>query len=311
MILPHRISVIGAGNVGASIAYAIMLRKMPVQLLLVDIDAAMVHGQVLDLNDASFLSPTRVYEGSLTEAGQSDVVVVTAGAKQRVGETRAELVGRNERILSTVIHGMQPMNPNAMLLIVANPVEVLTSVAQCLSGLPRQQVFGSGTFLDSMRLRHHLANTLKVNDNALHCYVLGEHGDHQFIAWDAAHCGPTPIDRMPSASAINREQTMKEVRDQAYDIIKSKGATYYGIGACVASLCESLLYDRKDVRCVSTWNAELGSVVSWPAVIGRAGVEQVLTIQLGGEDERRRLAEAVQAIKDGCAQCACLKRSNA
>ena len=154
---PNRIAIIGAGSVGANIAFALILRRVAAEIVLVDIDGPRCHAQVQDLSDGAFLSSTRIREGSLNEAGKCDIIVISAGAKQRPGESRNDLVGRNMDILKGVISGMQPLRHDAILLIVANPVDVLTYFAQRMSGLPKSQVIGSGTLLDTARLRIFLA----------------------------------------------------------------------------------------------------------------------------------------------------------
>ena len=158
----HKIAIIGAGSVGSTIAYSLLLRRIAGDIILVDIDTRVRHAQALDLSDGAFLSDTTIREGDHKEAGQSDIIIVSAGAKQRDGETRVDLIDRNYSILKSVIEGMKPIRQDAILLLVANPVDVLTYFAQKLSGLPRKQVLGSGTFLDSMRLRVSLAEVVKV-----------------------------------------------------------------------------------------------------------------------------------------------------
>ena len=161
----RHVAIIGAGSVGASIAYAIMLRQLPVNISLVDVNEETTEGQTLDLGDAEFLTPTTVSHATFQQAGQADIIVITAGAKQKPGESRESLVARNESIMQSILHNIQPINPNVILLIVANPVEVLTHVAQQLSGLPKSQVLGSGTFLDTMRLRKHLGDLFSIIQN--------------------------------------------------------------------------------------------------------------------------------------------------
>ena len=174
--MPSSLAIIGAGNVGASVAYAAVLKKVASEILLVDIDEKRCEAQVLDISDAAFLSNTRIRVGTFKEAGQCDIIVITAGAAQRPGETRMDLVGRNYQILASCISEMKPFKPSTVLILVSNPVDVLTYFAQKLSGLPRSQVLGSGTYLDSARLRQSLSLKLKINENAIHAYVLGEHG---------------------------------------------------------------------------------------------------------------------------------------
>jgi len=292
----HKIAVIGAGSVGASIAYACILRRLPVEITMVDVDQRTVEGQVLDLSDVRFLSPTSIKTGTNKDAGQCDIIVITAGAKQLPNEPRTKLIGRNRSILKSVIGEMQPIRKDAILLIVSNPVDLLTYIAQQLSGLPRNQVIGTGTFLDSMRLRGYLSTKLEVQENAIHCYVLGEHGDKQFIGWSSGTIGCLPIREYPGMKGINLEDVAHNVMRKAYDIIDRKGATYYGIGGCVASLCGSILDDRRDIRPVSCWDETYQCVLSIPAVIGLHGVRNTLLLSLD-KDEESRMKTAVKDIK--------------
>jgi len=162
---PNRVAIIGAGSVGSDIAFALILRRLAAEIVLVDVDTVRCHAQVQDLSDGAFLSSTRVCEGSFKEASQCDIIVITAGAKQRPGESRTDLLGRNMGILKAVLDGMKPLRPDAILLIVANPVDILTFFAQQMSGLPRGQVIGTGTFLDTARLRIFLAEETQASQH--------------------------------------------------------------------------------------------------------------------------------------------------
>ncbi|RKO87042.1 hypothetical protein BDK51DRAFT_17692 [Blyttiomyces helicus] len=254
---PSRVAIIGAGSVGSTAAYACTLQGCASEVLLVDIDEKMRDAQVLDLQDCGFVSDTKVRAGSFADAGAADIIVITAGAKQRPGESRPELVGRNRAILASVLKNMQPIQPDAVLLIVANPVDALTSVAQQLSGLPKNQVLGSGTFLDSERLRAALADRLGVAQTAVHAYVIGEHGDSQVVAWGSATVGNTPLLQLPGMAGVNLPELAVSVRDKAQSIIAAKGATHFGIGTCVASLCAAILNDKRHVRPVSHYIPDL------------------------------------------------------
>ncbi|GAB5592457.1 hypothetical protein Unana1_07357 [Umbelopsis nana] len=296
-----KVAVIGAGSVGSTIAYALLMREVCSEILLVDIVPEVVNGQVLDLSDSAFLSSTVIRGGTYQEAGQCDVIVITAGAKQNPGESRTELIGRNYNILKNVIGSMQPLNKDATLMLVANPVDVLTSIAQKLSGLPKKQVFGSGTFLDSGRLRLILSKVLGVSELAIHAYVLGEHGDSQFIAWEAAHVGGKRLLDIPAIQALDREQIAKEVAGKAYEIIKLKGATYFGIAACVSSLTQCILLNQRHIRPLSVYNEKLGAVLSMPAVIGSHGIEEIFEIPLAPE-EQAKLEQSAKTLKEICAK---------
>jgi L-lactate dehydrogenase len=295
----HKIAIVGAGAVGASIAYACILTKVPAEVIMIDIDQHTLEGQVLDLSDVGFLSPVPISAGTIQDAGQCDIIVITAGAKQRPNEPRSALIERNYLILKDVLGGMQPIRQDAILILVSNPVDVLTYIAQQLSGLPRNRVFGSGTFLDSMRLRGELARRLQIHENALHCYVLGEHGDHQFVGWSTANIGCTPLMEHPAMKDVDLAKIEHDVMRKAYEIIERKGATCYGIGGCVASLCDTVLNNRRYVRPVSCWDEKYQVCLSTPAVIGINGIEEVMYMPLN-EKEQAAMDAAVADIKEAC-----------
>jgi L-lactate dehydrogenase len=192
-----------------------------------------------DMSDCSFMTGSKIVSGTFKDASQADVIVIAAGAKQVPGEDRIHLIERNFRILKSCISSMQPLNPSAVLLLISNPVDVLTLYAQKISGLPPSQginrnlrhwfiVIGSGTFLDTARLRSYLSTKLNVSDNAIHAYVLGEHGDSQFIAWSSAYIASTPLVEYEAMKAIDIEKIASDIKEKAYKIIDCKGSTYYG-----------------------------------------------------------------------------------
>jgi len=190
---------------------------------------------------------------------------------------------------------MQPLNPSAILLLVANPVDVLTHFALQYSGLPRSQVFGSGTFLDSARLRGILASHAGVAASSIDAMVLGEHGESQVVTWSAASIAGVPLSQLFSEQEIDREAIAKETKDKAMEIVESKGATNYGIGGVAASICKSVLFDQRNVRPVSHWQEEFGCCLSMPAVLGRKGVLRTLEMELSGE-EKRLLGESAESM---------------
>lgn len=193
---------------------------------------------------------------------------------------------------------MQPFASHTILLLVANPVDIMTHFAQQYSQLPRARVLGSGTFLDSARLRGSLASAANVSPGSVDAYVLGEHGESQFVAWSRASIGGIPLDTaLPPNANIDKEAIAKDTRTKATRIIENKGATNYGIGGVVKSICQSILFDQREIRSVSHWQAELGVCLSLPAVLGREGV--VRTVEMGlSEEEKRKLSKSAQALKE-------------
>ncbi|KAJ1657048.1 hypothetical protein IWQ61_003481 [Dispira simplex] len=292
----YTLSIIGTGAVGSSIAYAAALRELPVRILLNDVDMKRAEGEALDLSDCTFLSSTTVEVVSPKEVGQSDIIVITAGAKQNPGESRANLIDRNYKIMSSVMQGIRPINPQAKIIIVANPVEILCDIAQKLSGLPKKQVFGSGTFLDSARLRLKISQALHINETSIHCYVLGEHGDNQFVGWSAGRVGSAPVLSFEEFKNADLDSIAHEVMRKAYDIIDRKGATYYGIGACVATLVQCVLFDSQRVFPISCYNEDVNCYVSTPAVLGRDGVGRIIPVPMTTE-EHKAYDKAVESIR--------------
>ncbi|KAK9721363.1 hypothetical protein K7432_003471 [Basidiobolus ranarum] len=291
-----KISIIGTGVVGASSAYALMLRHVAPMVMLCDADPGYAHGQVMDMIDGQFLTSTKVRTATHKECGQADVIVITAGVNQKPGETRLQLIQQNYQIMKEVIEAMSPIRPDAKILVVANPVDILTYFAQKFSNLPHNQVFGSGTFLDSLRLRNILASHLGFNPTAIHSYVLGEHGDSQFVAWSCANVGNIPLLSFPEVRRLDLKKIERQAARKAYDIINLKGSTYYGIGACVSSLCESIVNDSGRIQPVSCWSVRHGLYLSLPAAIGRNGVEWIADIPLN-EEEQSSMVQTAKAMR--------------
>lgn len=214
------------------------------------------------------------------------------------GESRTDLIGRNKAILSSAISDMKPFASHTILLLVANPVDVLTYFAQEFSELPKNQVIGSGTFLDSARLRGIIAAKAQVAASSINAYVLGEHGESQFVAWSKASIGGIPLEQgLPPNTNLDKEAIAEETRNKAANIINSKGVTNYGIGGVVASICKSILFDQKNIRPLSHWQEELGVCLSIPAVVGRKGVVRTVEMELSGE-EKELLNKSAQTLKD-------------
>ncbi|KAJ2779086.1 hypothetical protein H4R18_004214 [Coemansia javaensis] len=298
----QRVSIIGGGgNVGATIAFALLAKGVSVEVLIVDKADNAAHGQAMDIDDASFSLPGTCRIGTFQEAGQSDVIIVTAGARQKPGESRSSLVDRNYEIIGSIMESMKPIRPTARILVVSNPVDVLTDIAQKTSGLPRNQVLGSGTYLDTGRLRNELSVITGVSSTSIHAYMLGEHGDNQFVGWASATIGGQPLLSHPKMAGVDREAIHERVRRKAYEIIEAKGSTYYGIGLCAANITEALLYNTSQVYSVTNYVERFGCYMSWPAAIGRGGVEQSFEVRLD-DAEKKQFDVALDAIKSACAK---------
>ncbi|KAJ4503863.1 hypothetical protein HRR78_008008 [Exophiala dermatitidis] len=283
-----RIAVLGAGSVGSAIALCLILNPVASEVVLVDPNTALRDAQVKDLGDATTYhgavggGGVRIRGGTHKEAGQCDIVVISAGAKQRHGESRTDLLGRNLAILQSATNDMKPFREDTVILIVANPCDVLTYFAQKYSGLPKSQVIGSGTFLDSARLRGILSEKIGVDASSIDAYVLGEHGETQMC--------------LPPNVTLDRKAIARETKDKAAKIIEAKGATAYGIAALSASICKSILFDQRNVRPISHWVDELGCCLSLPVVLGRRGIVRSLNMPLA-QEERDLLIQSADALK--------------
>lgn len=290
------VAIIGAGSVGAATANAIIKERCASEVIMVDLDADRCLGEVLDLSDSAYLAGCIVRTGDLKAAGQADMVIVTAGAKQRPGESRTQLIDRNVGIMSGIMDGMKPFGKDTIVMTVANPVDILTSIAQRASGLPTSRVLGSGTFLDSMRLRGEVGRILGVASSSVHLYVVGEHGDSQVAAWSSGIVGGVPLDHFPEITPKLRGDLSAYTKNKAYEIINRKGATYFGVAACAASITRAVLLNGCTVLPLSCWSEKYGMYISQPCVVGSDGVQKVLDIHLN-DDERQRLEASVSSMR--------------
>lgn len=299
---PYSIAIIGAGSVGSNIASFLLLRRIAPIILLVDTDHPLCRAQVLDLSDAAFLSNARIRSATHAEAGQADIIIISAGAKQRPGDSRLDLIGRNLKVLRSVMEGMKPIRQDAVVVMVANPVDVLTFFAQKMSGLPKGQVIGSGTFLDSLRLRALVAERAGIADTAVQIDVVGEHGDSQVVAWSSARIGSTPLSDVLPLTAEDQASLAATARDKAYDIISAKGFTSFGVAAAVSYVCESILADQRLVLPVSHWMEEFKCCLCVPAVVGMRGVVKTVWSGLSREEMQgvQRSAKGLVGIVEVC-----------
>jgi L-lactate dehydrogenase len=306
---PTRIAIVGAGSVGATLAYACLIRGVGRTIALYDLDAAKARAEVLDLNHGLQFVPMATMVGSddLEVCRGADLVVVTAGAKQRPGQTRLELARANVEMCRDLVPRLLEVAPDAILLLVTNPVDVVTYAALRYSGLPPNRVFGSGTVLDSSRLRLLIAQHCGVAVQNVHAYVAGEHGDSELPLWSSASIGSVPLLRWnvpgrPALDAAARAEIVRRVVGAAEEIIRGKGATNYAVGLAATRIIEALLYDERQVLPVSSLLDGFAGIsdvcLSVPSVIDRAGVDTVLPVPLSDEEAAglRRSAAAVRDV---------------
>lgn len=298
-----RIAIIGAGSVGATTAYAILLKNIAAEIMLIDLDETRCKGEVFDLEDAvPFYRSSRIVQGTLAQASSADIIVITAGSRQKPGQSRAELVQTNYKVVTAIAQGLKPINQQAIVIVVTNPVDVLTQCIQELIDVPRNQIIGSGTLLDTQRLRTIIKRNVGVAEQSIHVSILGEHGDSQFAAWSCAHIAGVPILDFSGLSQSTLDEYAQQAKQKAYDIIAFKQATYFGVAACVASMCEAILFDQKRVVPLSTYVPEYNVCLSVPVVLGALGVERVIAYSLS-QREQGQLEASVQAIKNTRNMC--------
>ncbi|KAF9282501.1 hypothetical protein BGZ68_005940 [Mortierella alpina] len=296
-----QMAIIGAGSVGSSIAFACLMRSVVSELLINDFNSKVCEGQVLDLQDAAFVSSTKVRVGTPKECGQADIIVITAGARQKPNETRDELVQRNEDILKSVLDGLQPIKPSAILVLVANPVNILTCMAQKLSGLPSHQVIGTGTFLDSIRFRVAMKERLAVSETSVHAYVVGDHGDKQVAVWSSARVAGKPLVSFEELKDIDRVGEAKKVARKAYGIIDLKGATSFGIAAVVSDLALCITLNKLTVIPLSTYCERFNACLSFPVSLGTNGIERIVYPDMD-ENEIAMVEASAKATRDACSK---------
>lgn len=298
---PSKIAIIGAGAVGATTAYAAAIRNVAAEIVLIDINEKKEEGEVLDIHDGiCFVETGCIKRGNFENAADADIIIITAGLPQKLGETRLDLVNKNKEILKSIFKGIGKIKNGAIVIMVANPVDVLTYLAQKISGLPKNQVFGSGTILDTARLKAEIAKRLKVSPQSVHGYVIGEHGDTEFVAWSTVTVGGVPITKMKKFSAKDYKDIEEKVRKEAYEIISRKGATFYGIALVLADLVEAILYNQHKILPVAPnltdWNGVSDVCMGTPTVIGRNGVERVWPVELNA-DEKKKLKKSAETLK--------------
>lgn len=289
--------IVGTGNVGSSIAYALLNQRTAVkELVLTDINSEDAKGEVMDLSDALAVAPSylKLKAGDYNDAKDADICIITAGANQKSGETRTDLVKKNAKITKEIVEAVMNSGFDGIFLVVSNPVDTLTFLTYKYSGLAPERVIGSGTVLDSARLRYDLARKLDVHPKSVHAYQVGEHGDSEFALWSLATVGGEKIERL--VSKTDRTQIELDTRNRAYEIIRKKGATYYGIGACVTQIVNCILNDEKRVLSVSNYDDNNEIYDGFPAVVGRNGVERRLELPLD-EKEAIKLQRSANAIK--------------
>lgn len=303
-----KIAIVGSGSVGATIAYAVMMRGLVRHLLLVDKRPDKAKAEAMDLNHgAMFVPPVEITHGDIDECSGARVVVVTAGAKQQSGQSRLDLAAANAEMYRSLIPAIVRTAPDALLLIVSNPVDVLTEVALRLSGFPAERVIGSGTVLDTSRFRFLIGRHFGLSVTNVHAYIIGEHGDSEVPVWSSAQVGNVPLahlelPRRPKLDARNKKEIVQGVRDAAAQVIRAKGATNWAIGLAVTQVLQAILRDERLVLTVTRHLERVygvsGVCLSIPWLVTGRGAETPFTIPCDVEEVAafRRSAEVIQGV---------------
>ncbi|MBE5938876.1 MAG: L-lactate dehydrogenase [Lachnospiraceae bacterium] len=299
--------MIGCGFVGSATVFSLMQSGLFSEIVLIDVDKAKAEGEAMDISHGIPLQRhMKIYAGDYTDIADAAIVIISAGANQKPDETRLDLVNKNVAILKSILEEIKKIEFNGMLIIVANPVDILTYVAIKLSGLPEERVIGSGTVLDTARLKYELGEHLEVDSRSVHAFIIGEHGDSEIAAWSSANISGIPIDdfcEMRGHSHYDEaaRQIAERVKNSAYEIIERKGATYYGVAMAVRRICEVIIRDEKSILPVSTMiHGEYGIkdvALSMPVIVGKNGIETHVPISLN-EKEANKLIKSAEILKE-------------
>ena len=299
--------MIGCGFVGSACVFSLMQSCLFSEIAMIDADNARAEGEALDISHGiPFAKPMKIYAGNYDDIENASIIIITAGANQKPGETRLDLVHRNVEIFKSILSEIKQRDFKGILLIVSNPVDILTTVAIKLSGLPENRVIGSGTVLDTARLKYSIGEHLNVDSRSVHAFIIGEHGDSEIAAYSSANVSGIPLNKFCEMRGhYNHEKDTDKiaqtVKNSAYEIISRKKATYYGIAMSVKRICEAIVRDEKSILPISSMlHGEYGISdisLSMPAIVGKNGVETLVPIQLNDE-EAKRLKESANNLKD-------------
>ena len=311
MVNIQKAAMIGCGAVGATSAFSLMQSGLFSELVLIDANQQKAEGEATDLSHGlPFGRPMKIYAGTYDDLADCYLIIITAGAAQKPDETRIDLVNKNVKIFKSIIPEIVKRNTEGILLVVSNPVDILTYVTLKLSGFPTNRVIGSGTVLDTARLKYLLGEHLQVDSRSIHAFIIGEHGDSELAGWSSANVSGVDLNHFCELRGhYNHMEAMEriytDVRDSAYEIIEKKGATYYGIAMAVRRICESIIRNEHSILPISSLicgHYGLEDVcMGVPTVVGRNGAETVLDIPLNGLEQRKLMAsaDALRKVLDG------------
>lgn len=296
--MKNKVVIIGCGNVGMSYAYALLNQRTHVnELVLIDINTKRVEGEVMDLNHCLAYSPSKINIklGNYEDCKDAKIVVIAAGANQDIGETRMDLIHKNSKIFKSIVESVMSSGFNGIFLVATNPLDVMTYLTYKYSNLPHNKVLGTGTTLDTARLKYLISEKVGVSPKDIHAYVMGEHGDSEFIPWSNANIALKSIN-----AYLNNDEKIQienDVRNSAYEIINRKGATYYGIGMCLVRIIDAILGDENVILSVSAYDKENDIYISTPAIVNSSGVKEKIFVPFN-KDEEEKIKNSINVIKE-------------
>ncbi len=303
----NKIAIVGTGFVGSTTAYTLMLSGLISELVLIDINARKAEGEAMDMNHGMpFVRPVKIYGGDYSDCKDADIVVITGGANQKPGETRIDLVNKNTAIFRDVIGNIVKYNTDCILLVVTNPVDILTYVTYKLSGFPKNRVIGSGTVLDSARFKYMIGEHMGIDPRNVHAYIIGEHGDTEVPTWSLASIAGVPMDTYckdcrSCDSESFKETTYNNVKNAAYEIIDRKGATYYAVALAVRRIVEAIVRNENSILTVSSLlEGEYGLediCLSIPSQVNSEGISRIINVPLSDE-EKALLQKSAKSLKE-------------
>lgn len=302
----RKAAMIGCGFVGSSAAFALMQSGIFSEMVMIDADRARAEGEAMDISHGlPFARPIKLYAGDYDDIVDAGVIIITAGANQKPEETRLDLIHKNVEIFKSIIPEIAKRNCEGILLVVSNPVDILTYTALKLSGFPEHRVIGSGTVLDTARLKYLIGEYLRVDNRSVHAFIIGEHGDSELAAWSNANVSGVKLSdfcemRGHFSHEASENRIYEEVKNSAYEIIERKRATYYGIAMAVKRICECIIRDEKSILPISSMMRGMYGmediVISMPAIVGKDGVEDVIPISLD-EEEQAQLKKSAGVLR--------------
>ncbi len=304
----NKVVIVGTGFVGMSYAYALVNQGVVEELVLIDANKEKAEGEAMDLNHGLAFTPRKmtIKARGYEECKDAGLVVITAGVNQKPGETRIDLLNRNAKIIQSVTHNIMESGFNGIILVASNPVDILAYVAWKESGLPTSRVFGSGTSLDTARLRYEISKYIHIDARNIHAYILGEHGDSEFVCWSKAYVGTKPmldvIESMKEIEFEDLDHIYLKVRDAAQEIIKRKNATFYGIGMALVRITNAIFDNENSILPISVYNDGVYNIdkdlyIGLPAVLNRDGVHHVVNLKLS-QEEQVKLEKSAKILKE-------------